>query len=256
MKALAAALTLVFAADILAQTPAPPAKTTEKPADKQQIDRIRKLSKRERNARIEKLNGRHQEFIADVEPILLGTELDLFLILETDAQRDAFIEDFWNRRDAFAGTSNRHFKQMYYARLEVAKAQFKRVGSDRARMFLIQGPPAAVVRIDCGRMLQPIEIWKYPQIAGVGSDVRLLFYRPRGGGDFHLWSPIGGSMALSELSAEDLSVSAADSGPTRRATETSQSPYAYVNRIQLECKDGDEIMRAITSMVQARVDLM
>ncbi|HET8774367.1 MAG TPA: VWA domain-containing protein [Thermoanaerobaculia bacterium] len=244
MKALAAVLTLLFAADIFSQTPAPP-----------QNDRVRKLSRRERNARIEKLNAVHSDFVSDVEPILLGTELDLFLAMETDAQRDAFIEDFWNRRDVYAGTANRQFKQMYYARLEVAKAQFKRVTSDRARMFLIQGPPAAVVNADCGRLLQPIQIWKYPQIAGVGSDVRLLFYRPRAGNDFRLWSPIGGSMALTELAADD-SVSSPENTSARRAGEQSQSPYAYVNRIQLECKDGDEIMRAITSMVQARVDLM
>lgn len=259
MKALAAVLSLALATDILAQAPAPPAKSKppeSKSADQKQTDRIRKLSRRERNARIEKLDARHQEFLADVEPILLGTELDMFLTFESDAERDAFVEDFWNRRDVYAGTSNRQFKQMYYARLEVAKAQFKRVTSDRARMFLIQGPPAAVVRADCGRFLQPIEIWKYPQIAGVGYDVRLLFYRPRGTSDFRLWSPIGGSIALSELVVED-TVSAQDAGPGRRgAGEASQSPYAYVNRIQLECKDGDEIMRAITSMVQARVDLM
>ncbi len=245
MKALAAVLILFFAADILAQTATPP-----------QTDRIRKLSRRERNARIEKLNAVHSDFVSDVEPILLGTELDLFLTMETDAQRDAFIEDFWNRRDVYAGTANRQFKQMYYARLEVAKAQFKRVTSDRAKMFLIQGPPAAVVNADCGRLLQPIQIWKYPQIAGVGSDVRLLFYRPRNSNDYRLWSPTGGSMALSELAAEDSAAVAAPEPSARRMADQSQSPYAYVNRIQLECKDGDEIMRAITSMVQARVDLM
>ena len=39
-------------------------------------------------------------------------------------------------------------------------------------------------------------------------------------------------------------------------TTASQSPYAYLNRIQLECRQGDEIMRAITQMVQSRIDLM
>jgi Ca-activated chloride channel homolog len=256
MKALAAALTLVFAADILAQAPAPPAKPPRKAEEKKEIDRVRKLSRRERNARMQKLDGRFHEFVADVEPIILGAELDMFLSFETDAQRDAFVEDFWNRRDIYAGTASSQFKQTYYARLEVAKEQFKRVTSDRAKMFLIQGPPADVVRADCGRLLQPIEIWKYPQIAGVGSDVRLLFFRGRGSGDFRLWNPTGGAMALAELAAEDpTAVTSADSSPGRRPGERSQSPYAYINRIQLECKDGDEIMRAITSMVQARVDL-
>ena len=256
MKALAAALTLVFASSILAQTPPPPAKADDKP---KQTDHVRKLSKRERAAKIDKLQASHQDFVADVQPILLGTELDTFLTLETDAQRDSFIEDFWNRRDAYAGTTNRAFKDAYYARLEVAKEQFKRIDSDRAKMFLIQGAPAEVVRTECARLLQPIEIWKYPQIAGVGSDVRLLFYRPRYTNDYKLWNPIGGAMALAELVVqESAALSSADSASARRMIEQqqSQSPYAYVSRIQLECKDGDEIMRAITSMVQSRVDLM
>ncbi len=256
MKALAAVLTLVFAADILAQAPAPaPSKPeAQKPA---QADRLRKLTKRERAAKISKLELRHQDFLSDVEPILLGTELDTFLTLETDAQRDAFIEDFWNRRDAYAGTTGRAFKETYYQRLEIAKEQFRYVTSDRARMFLVQGPPSEVLRTECLRVLQPIEIWKYSQIPGIGSGVYLLFYKPRHQGDYKLWSALGGTMALAELAAEESAAfSAAESQAARRAIDQSMSPYSYISRIQLECKDGNEIMRAITSMVQSRVDLM
>ena len=256
MKALAAALTLVFAADILAQAPAPPPKPDDKkPA---QADRLRKLTRRERAAKIAKLEIRQQEFLTDVEPILLPSELDTFLTLETEAQRDAFIEDFWNRRDAYAGTTNRAFKDAYYARLEIAKEQFKHVNSDRARMFLIQGPPNEVVRTQCLRVLQPIEIWKYAHIPGVGTSVYLLFYKPRHLNDYKLWNALGGSLALSELVAEESAAfSASDAQAARRAADpVSQSPYSYINRIQLECKEGNEIMRAITSMVQSRVDLM
>ncbi|HEV7242331.1 MAG TPA: VWA domain-containing protein [Thermoanaerobaculia bacterium] len=255
MKALAAALIFAFAATILAQAPTPRPKPDEKKAAPP--DRVRKLSKRERAARIEKLEVRHQDFVTDVEPIMLGTELDTFLTFETDAHRDAFVEDFWNRRDAYAGTSNRAFKDMYYTRLEVAKEQFKRVTSDRAKMFLIQGPPSEVLRTECVRFLQPIEIWKYPHIPMLGSGARLLFYKPRHSNEYRLWSPLGGTMALSDLVAEESAAfSSAESAAARNAIDQSASPYAYVSRIQLECKDGDEIMRAITSMVQSRIDLM
>src|SRR6185503_11798911 len=37
--------------------------------------------------------------------------------------------------------------------------------------------------------------------------------------------------------------------------DDSSSPYSYVGRIQIECRDGDEILRTITQMVQSRVDL-
>ena len=256
MKALAAVLMFAFAATILAQAPAPPPQPDEKKLTPPS-DRLRKLSKRERTAKIGKLEIRHQDFLADVEPIILGTEIDTFLALETDAQRDAFVNDFWNRRDLYAGTSNRAFKDMYYTRLEIAKDQFKRVNSDRAKMFLVQGPPAEVVSAHCIRLLQPIEIWKYPQIPMVGENIRLLFYKARHTNDYRLWNPLGGAMALADLVAEEsVALSSAENASARSAADQSASPYAYISRIQLECKDGDEIMRAITSMVQSRIDLM
>jgi len=262
MKALAAVLSLVVGGAILAQTATPPPsnpvpgkKETDK-KDTDKVERLRKLSRRERKARTDKLDVRHQDFLADVSPILLPAEIDTFLSLETDPQRDSFVDDFWRRRDAMQGTANRAFRNSYYARLEVAKEQFKRVDNDRARLFLLHGAPAEIVRADCSRLLQPIEIWKYGQIAGVGTNVRLLLYRPRMAGDFRLWNPIGGSIALQELLVESSVATGEQSQPARQMTPDSASPYAYINRIQLECIQGEEIMRAITSMVQSRIDLI
>jgi Ca-activated chloride channel family protein len=251
MKALAAALSFAFATIILAQTPAPA--PTPKPDDAKS-ERLRKLSKRERKARIGKLEVRHQDFVADTEPIMLGPELDTFLSLETDAQRDSFIDDFWRRRDAITGATNHAFKETYYQRLEVAKSQFKVVASDRAKIFLLHGPPVDALRTDCGRLLQPIEVWKYDRIPGIGSHVRLLFYKPRYSNDYRLWNPLGGSIAISDLLATESASFQGDPGAARRMATESASPYAYISRIQLECTSGDEIMRAINSMVQSRVD--
>ena len=252
MKALAAALSFAFATAILAQTP-PPSPASNAPAVK--TDRLRKLSKRERAARLAKVPVRHQDFVSDTEPIMLGPELDTFLTLETDAQRDAFMEDFWRRRDAMQGTTNHAFRETYAARLEVAKEQFKGVKSDRAKVFLLHGPPSAANRVDCGRLLQPLEIWQYDRIPGVGSHLHLLFYKPRYSNDYRLWNPLGGSIAIGDLLATESAAYQGDSTAERMSKE-SASPYAYVSRIQLECTSGDEIMRAITSMVQSRVDAL
>jgi len=257
MKALAAALSFAFATAILAQTP-PPAPAA-KPADVRtdvRTDRLRKLSKRERAARIAKLDVRHQDFVADTEPIMFGPELDTFLALETEAQRDSFIDDFWRRRDAMQGTTNRAFKDSYYARLEVAREQFKSVKSDRSKIFLLHGPPTDALRADCSRLLQPVEIWKYDHIPGVGSQLRLLFYKPRYANDYKLWNPLGGSIAIGDLLATESASFQGDAGSARRIGTESASPYAYITRIQLECTNGDEIMRAVTAMIQSRVDAL
>ena len=47
----------------------------------------------------------YRDFLRDVEPIILPTEVNTFLVLESDAQRDAWILDFWKRRDPDPKTS-------------------------------------------------------------------------------------------------------------------------------------------------------
>src|SRR5438105_14471673 len=91
-------------------------KTDDKPAKQQ--PGIRKLARRERKDRIKALDEKYRQFLADVEPIMQESELDTFLILETDAQRDIYITEFWRRRDVVQGTTNHAFKDEYYARLE------------------------------------------------------------------------------------------------------------------------------------------
>jgi Ca-activated chloride channel family protein len=245
LKALAVALSLALAVPILGQEPQAP-----KP------DAIRKLSRRERKQRVEKLPVRHQEFAKDVEPIMLPAELDMFLSLEREADRDTFVDEFWRRRDHMNHTSG-VFKDAYYRRLSLVKEQFKNVASDRARLFLLHGPPADIVRSTCARLLQPIEIWKYPRLPGLGADARLLFYKPRHQNDYKVWNPLGGAVALADLLVANDSVT--QRGPeearARDALAQSNSPYAYINQIQLACTDGAEINLAITQMVRARIDL-
>lgn len=247
-KAVAVALTFLLAATILGQDANPPKSN----------DAIRKLSKRERNQRAAKLDEAHREFIRDVEPIMLPAELDLFLSLEKAEDRDTFIAEFWRRRDHMNRARGGNFKEVYARRLEIAKEQFRAIASDRAKMFLLHGPPQEVVRPNCGRVVQPVEIWKYTDIPGFGQNVRILFYKPRHQPDFRLWNPVGGAAALSELTAAADPLASADESRRRNmgADSPSSSPYAYISRIQLECPEGNEIMLAVTQMIQARVDLL
>lgn len=224
----------------------PPADTASalRPAD----PGVRKLSRRERKDRIQKLSDTYREFLRDVEPIMMPNELDAFLVLETDAQRDVFIDDFWKRRDQAQGTTNRAFKTLYYDRLEAAKERFRQVSSDRSRIFLLHGEPESTLKVECDRLLQPIEIWKYAYVPGIGHDVRLLFYIPRQSNDYKLWNPQGElKQSMSELiSVEAMALSmGGDEAAVRKVFQESASPYVYINKIEAECKQGDEILRAI-----------
>src|SRR6185436_15014916 len=107
---------------------------------------------------------------------MLPQELDAFLVLETNAQRDVFIDDFWRRRDRATGVSNRAFRDLYYIRIEEAKEAFENLMSDRARMYLLQGQPMSMLKTTCDKLLQPMEIWTYEYLPGFGSRVPFLFF--------------------------------------------------------------------------------
>src|ERR1041385_2896718 len=112
---------LIFAvtnAPLLAKNPAadaPPPKPAPAPDAKapQTDPGVRKLSRRERKERIKNLSDKYREFLTDVEPIMQPAELDTFLILDTDAQRDPSIEDFWHPRDLPQRTTDHTSRKEY-----------------------------------------------------------------------------------------------------------------------------------------------
>jgi Ca-activated chloride channel family protein len=261
-NAFAALVMFVFAAtNIIAQTNNPPATAKQddssKPAPAD--PGVRKLSRRERKERLKNLPEKYRQFIQDVEPIMLPTELDTFLILETDAQREIYITEFWRRRDVQQGTTNHRFRDDYYERLEEVKDKFKYVSSDRSRLYLVQGAPSDILDIDCSRLLQPLQIWKYFYIPLLGHEVRFIFYQPRNSNEFKLWQPgmLGGQNdALAELvSVEAMGVAVRPQDAVQKVFFDSESPYTQVNKIEFECKWGDEILRALFQMQQNVTDL-
>ncbi|HKR65013.1 MAG TPA: VWA domain-containing protein [Thermoanaerobaculia bacterium] len=147
------------------------------------------LTRRERKDRIAKLSEKHRQFLLDVEPILTPAERDTFLRLESDPQRDAFIDDFWRRRDAVRGTTNHAAYDEYYAQLEFVKDTFGQVSSDRGRIYLIHGPPSAIIDVKCDQFFQPLQVWYYEYLPGFGHDYAILFFIPHYARDYKLWNP-------------------------------------------------------------------
>ena len=198
------------------------------------------LSRRERKDRIANLSDVHRQFLADVEPIITEAERDAFLRLETDAQRESFIEDFWRRRDIAQGTTNHGFRNEYYARLEVVKSDFGQVSSDRGKIFLLYGQPSSILSIKCDRLLQPVQVWLYSYLQGIGRDASLLFYIPRGHRDYRLWHPMMG-MGTNDLASEGI-----------EATREPVSARAIINT----CRDGEYIVNALGYMTYNQMRLL
>lgn len=261
-------LTVCTAANAIPQTNNPPAAdnpvsaTAPAPAPPPAVAKaapqdpgIRKLSRRERKDRIKSLSDPYRQFLADVDPIMQPSELDTFLILETDPQREIYITEFWRRRDQAQGTTNRAFREQYYERLETVKTEFKNASSDRGRILLIHGNPAERLIVDCTKYLVPIEIWSYVFIPGFGHDVRFLFYVPRNGVEYRLWSPINPD-AMQELLSQDAVGASFQPKDALNTVFGHVSPYSSVTNLQLQCRYGDEILKAITAAQINKYDLL
>ncbi len=229
---------------------APPAETKPQPP---QDPGTRKLSRRERKERMAKLSEQYQQFLIDVEPIMQPTELDTFLLLESDAQRELYTDDFWRRRDKSQGTTNHAYRDLYYARLETVKERFRVVSSDRSRIFLMRGEPDEVVGCDC-KLLVPIEIWKYVYIPGLGHDVRFVFYKPRVGIDFRLYTPMAAGDVAELISEESMATTVG--GDTKAIASVFAQIAPGMSRIEFECKNGDEVMKALAYAEINKIDLI
>ena len=251
-------LALTFLApNILAQTNNPP-EPAKAPA--KQDPGIRKLSRRERKDRIKNLSDKYREFLKDVEPIMQDSELDTFLLLETDPQRDIYTADFWLRRDKLQGTTNHTFRDQYYERLETVKEKFRNISSDPGRIYLIHGEPAEMISSDC-RLLVPIQVWKYLYIPGLGHEVRFVFFQNRFGGEWKLWVPVGISRgmdfdSLSQLVSQDVVGTDVTGTNAVRYVFGQCLPGSSQTQLECSCKNGDEIMKAINQTQMNKMDMM
>jgi Ca-activated chloride channel family protein len=144
------------------------------------------LSRSERKERIKNLPEKYRQFLLDVQPIIQPQEESSFLVLDSDAQREIFIESFWQRH-ALSGLSGDAYRVRYYELIEEATQKYRR-NSDRYIVEVVNGEPGDIFDPNCSRLLLPIQLWHYNRLAnGTSGDV--LFYLGRGHIEYVLWQP-------------------------------------------------------------------
>ena len=152
----------------------------------------RKLSNKEIRQLTAALPQKYQEFLLLVEIIITPAEREIFLEIQQDYQRDKFIDAFWKRRTIDAQGIRTDYRAVYTHRVEQAVAQFGDLHNDRSKMFVVNGPPDAVVVIDCQDIYVPMQIWYYERLEVMKSKAYLIFYAPYGSPPYKLWLPIDG----------------------------------------------------------------
>jgi GWxTD domain-containing protein len=84
----------------------------------------------------------------DVAYIISAGEREQFLRLSSDADRAAFIKDFWSKRDPDPSTAENEYKKEHYRRIAYANERFPSGvpgwRTERGRIYIVFGPPAEI----------------------------------------------------------------------------------------------------------------
>ena len=139
----------------------------------------------------------------DVTYVITDEERKAFKKLQTDDEREKFIEEFWRRRDPDPDTEENEFKEEYYERIAYANEHFASGipgwKTDRGRIWIMYGKPDERETHPMGGAYDrpsyhgggstttyPFEIWFYRYLAGVGSGVEIEFVDPSGSGEYRI----------------------------------------------------------------------
>lgn len=139
----------------------------------------------------------------DVTYIITDEERKAFKKLQTDDEREKFIEEFWRRRDPDPDTDENEFKEQYYERIAYANENFASGipgwKTDRGRIWIMYGKPDERETHPTGGSYErpsyegggstttyPFEVWFYRYLAGVGSGIEIEFVDPTGTGEYRI----------------------------------------------------------------------
>jgi GWxTD domain-containing protein len=191
-RAVALAFALAFAV-----APVALAQKKQKPAaDQDPLDRPRK-EKREAAEVYKKWLEQ------DVSYIITEDEKRAFKKLQTDEEREQFIDIFWRRRDPDPDTEENEYREEHYERIAYANQNFASGipgwRTDRGRIYIMYGPPHEKESHPMGGQYErpmyhgggststyPFEVWFYRHLPGVGSGIEIEFVDPTGTGEYRI----------------------------------------------------------------------
>lgn len=129
----------------------------------------------------------------DAAYIITKQEQEAYLKLQTNEDRQKFIDKFWARRDPNPDTKENEFRDEYYARVAYANENFASGipgwKTDRGFIYILCGKPD---KIDKGHKdfegLKYIlfETWSYKRYSKGSSNIEFTFIDPIKSGEFFL----------------------------------------------------------------------
>ncbi|HEX5413438.1 MAG TPA: GWxTD domain-containing protein [Terriglobia bacterium] len=127
-----------------------------------------------------------------VSYIINPRESVAFESLTSNAEREMFLRQFWERRNPSPGGRTNAFKEEFFRRVDYADAHFA-AGypgwkSDRGHMYILYGPPDEIQYHPTSTPYH-FSVWKYQHLGKLGNDVVFVFVDLTGNGDYRIASP-------------------------------------------------------------------
>ncbi|WP_420239519.1 GWxTD domain-containing protein [Telmatobacter bradus] len=170
------------------------------PRRRQRSDKERYKAQKDLRA---ELKGTYKTWLSqDVTYIISDEERKAFMSLSNDEERDAFIENFWLRRNPNPDSPENEFREEHYRRIAYANEHFAagKPGwkTDRGRIYISWGKPDNIDSHPSGGTYErtpeegggststfPFETWHYRYLEGVGENIDLEFVDTCQCGDYH-----------------------------------------------------------------------
>ncbi len=185
-----------------AQKPATaPAADADSPLNRPISDKERFKQQKELR---QELKGPYKKWVdEDVRWIITDQELKAFKSLSNDEEREAFIEQFWQRRNANPESPENEFREEHYRRIAYANEHFAagKPGwrTDRGHMYIAYGKADSIDSHPSGgsydRPMEegggntstfPFEVWHYRYLEGIGENIDIEFVDTCMCGDYHM----------------------------------------------------------------------
>ncbi|MGB0035877.1 MAG: GWxTD domain-containing protein [Candidatus Acidiferrales bacterium] len=186
-------------------TPAAFACPPQQEQQKQQSDKQTAKQKAKSDKQLKKeLLPQYQRWLdEDVVYIIAPEERSAFIHLQTNEEREQFIEQFWQRRNPDPDSPENTFKEEHYRRIAYTNEHYASGipgwKTDRGKIYIMWGPPDEVQSHPTGGSYDrppeegggststyPFEDWRYRYLEGIGENVELEFVDPTMSGEYHL----------------------------------------------------------------------
>ena len=134
----------------------------------------------------------------EVVYIITTKERDVFLQLDSDRERNIFIEAFWKQRNPDLNSTENAFKIEHYKRISYANQWLGKNSptpgwrTDRGRIYIILGQPREIQAYENFYDLRPVITWFYDGMAeyGLPGSFYVVFWKKDIVDDYRLYSPI------------------------------------------------------------------